>query len=151
MNIVVAKIKKNGFEDVWVTLTDFGGRNRLDIRSYVRGDNGPTPTTKGVAFELSSLKDLECSLEDFAKGLRSKGDIATILTTKRGELRAYKQDYLGHALFHIRWFYRNEAGEMKPGKGVAINEDLLSNLIEAIRAARRSDSFPKADTDHKTA
>jgi len=58
---------------------------------------------------------------------------------------------MGHALFHVRSFYRHETGEMKPGKGVAINEDLLPDLLASVRLARRSGCFTQAATGNKIA
>jgi hypothetical protein len=40
---------------------------------------------------------------------------------------------------------------MKPGKGVAINEDLLPDLLASVRLARRSGCFTQAATGNKIA
>jgi hypothetical protein len=131
---VVAKIKKNAFQEVWVSLVEFRGQPRLDIRLNVHGAEGSNPTTKGITVPIPEIARLESLLTECHNSPLSPPQYRAIPSGKNRELRAYTAPYMGYTLFHLRTFY-NDAGSMKAGKGVAINEALLPELLTAVRLA----------------
>lgn len=73
-----------------------------------------------------------------AKAAQPDGDrvVATIPNGRRGEeLRVYLSFYKGRPYFGMRTWYEDQAGDMKPGKGVNTKLELLPAIAEAVNAA----------------
>lgn len=60
--------------------------------------------------------------------------LAKFPKNSREEVRVSLDELHGHILVSTRVFYRNETGEMRPGKqGLAIRIQQLPDLIDALR------------------
>lgn len=138
MPSVISKIRKNTSEDIWVTLQDYLGKTRLDVRIFFRSADvhEPTPTRKGVALDRDQISGFIAALERFQADGAS---MQIIPKSKRYDLRVYTAPFADRQLVHVRSFYRDDAnGEMKPtGRGVAFDPSLLPRVIDAIKRAEK--------------
>jgi hypothetical protein len=138
MQSVIAKIRKNGSEDIWVTLQDYRGKPRLDIRVFFRSADAlqPTPTRKGISLDTGQIKELLASLRQFESNMSST---QVLPKSNRYDIRIYGGAFADRKLIHIRTFYLEE-GASKPGHGVAFDPSLLSRVIEAVERAEQESS-----------
>ena len=61
--------------------------------------------------------------------------IAEFEKNSREVVRVRLTEYRGMKLLDIRTFYE-DAGQWKPGKGIALRQGLLPQLVEALEAAK---------------
>lgn len=60
--------------------------------------------------------------------------IARIAKNGREQVRVALTEFKGHALVSIRVWFRNDYGQMKPGKsGIALRLDLIPDLVKALK------------------
>jgi hypothetical protein len=60
--------------------------------------------------------------------------------------RLIRQEYNGHELLHLRIFYRDQHGKLKPtAKGVTIPHDQIGPLRKALRKAKKGLNTDAAD------
>lgn len=55
----------------------------------------------------------------------------------REQLRVSVSTFKGRELVHVRGWYADDAGELKPGKGIALKAEHLAPVIEALQRAAR--------------
>ena len=60
---VIEIFNKNAREKVRVMLTTYQGRDLIDIRSCVEGENGLVPTRKGITISIELIGKLKDCLE----------------------------------------------------------------------------------------
>lgn len=60
----------------------------------------------------------------------------TVQKNSREEIRIVADNFKGFDIINIRVWYRDQSGEMRPGKhGLAFRRDLLPQIIEALTQA----------------
>ena len=61
MSEVIASFEKNSFEEVRISLTNFKGKDLIDLRVYYRTDDGGEmrPTKKGITISLEKFSELK--------------------------------------------------------------------------------------------
>ncbi len=63
-------------------------------------------------------------------------DLGTVQKNAREEIRFTAETFQGHDIINIRVWYRNDAGEMRPGKqGLAFRLALLPHVLEMLGKA----------------
>jgi len=61
---LIAEFNKNASETVRVQLTEYDGKQLLDIRVWVQNDKGEyIPTRKGISLRVEQVRDLKDALE----------------------------------------------------------------------------------------
>ena len=76
MNEVIAKFEKNSFEEVRISLTEFKGKQLIDIRVYYQPEGEEEemrPTKKGITISPEKFPDLQKGLVTLEKALKEKG------------------------------------------------------------------------------
>jgi hypothetical protein len=138
MDVIVAKIRKNSREDVWVTRGPYQGRDTLHVRIYFRDADGSHPTRKGIAIDAIHLEELMSALKECVDGKVSQASPVTVAKSQRERVHAYPAEFMGHALIHLRVFFKDAPdGHWKPSnRGVALKPDLVPDLIASLEAAR---------------
>src|SRR5438067_871730 len=138
MDAIVAKIRKNSREDVWITRGMYQGRDTLHVRIYFRDADGLHPTRKGVAIDAIHLEELVSALKKCADGNASQASPATIPKSENERVHAYPAEFMNHALIHLRVFFKDASDDQwKPSnRGVPLKTELLPNLMAALNAAR---------------
>src|SRR5947208_10451490 len=101
MDAIVAKIRKNSREDVWITRGMYQGRDTLHVRIYFRDANGSHPTRKGIAIDASHLEELMAALRKCTDGKVSQTSPVMISKSKRERVHAYPAEFMNHALIHL--------------------------------------------------
>lgn len=67
-------------------------------------------------------------------------DLLTIQKNARDEIRITAEHFRGHNIISLRVWYRDDAGEMRPGKqGIAFRVDLLPAIVKALQVAQKAD------------
>lgn len=63
-------------------------------------------------------------------------DLGTVQKNAREEIRFTAESFKGHDLVNIRIWYRDDAGEMRPGKqGLAFKAELLPAVLALLGKA----------------
>ena len=75
MSEVIARFEKNSFEEVRISLTEFKGKELIDIRVYYQpeGEEEMRPTKKGITISPEKFPDLQKGLVTLEKVLSEKG------------------------------------------------------------------------------
>jgi hypothetical protein len=137
MDAVISKIKKNASEEIWITLGEFKGHDLLNMRVYFQSTDGPQPTRKGFAINVSLLTELRDALSSFVGTGTDTSKTVTISKNKKEQFRIYRSEYMGHLLMNVRVFFSTDnETELKPSpKGIAFNVNLLHEIIHAVELA----------------
>jgi hypothetical protein len=137
MDVVVAKIRKNNREDVWITRGQYQGRDTLHVRIYFRDADGLHPTRKGIAIDAIHLEELISALKKCVDGEVSQASPATVPKSQRERVHAYPGEFMNHALIHLRVFFKDASdGQWRPSnRGVALKTELVPDLIAALKPA----------------
>ena len=74
MSEVIASFEKNSFEEVRISLTNFKGKDLIDLRVYYRPDDGEEmrPTKKGITISLEKFSELKNAILALEKALLKK-------------------------------------------------------------------------------
>lgn len=64
--------------------------------------------------------------------------IAEFDKNQREKVRVRLTTYGGHDLIDIRAFWEDKAGDLQPGKGLAIRRELIPELRKALQAAEKA-------------
>jgi len=74
MSEVIARFEKNSFEEVRISLTEFKGKELIDIRVYYQpeGEEEMRPTKKGITISLDKFPELQKGLAALEKTLKEK-------------------------------------------------------------------------------
>ncbi len=138
MQQVIAKLKKNFSNEIWVTLSEYGGEKRIDIREYFRSDDVPDfhPTKKGFSITINKTYELI----ELIESMENEDTIGTtkILEISKGvQLEAGNREYQNHKYKELRiYFFSKKNGQWSPTKkGVTLKSDLVQQLRESIEQA----------------
>jgi Transcriptional Coactivator p15 (PC4) len=139
MDVIVAKIRKNSREDVWITRGPYQGRDMLHVRIYFRDADGSHPTRKGIAIDAVYLEELISALKNCVDGKVSQASPATLPKSERERVQAYPAEFMNRALVHLRVFFKDASnGQWKPSnRGVALKTELVPDVIAALQVATR--------------
>lgn len=76
MSEVIASFPKNSFEEVRISLTEFKGKELIDLRVYYQpdGEEEMRPTKKGITISLEKFPELKKGLLTLEKVLQEKGE-----------------------------------------------------------------------------
>ena len=59
MQKLISKFEKNSIEEIRVELSEYKGQTYLNVRAWVKGDNGEfLPTRKGITLNIELIPDL---------------------------------------------------------------------------------------------
>ncbi|MBN2467149.1 MAG: transcriptional coactivator p15/PC4 family protein [Deltaproteobacteria bacterium] len=74
MNEVIARFEKNSFEEVRISLTEFRGKDLIDIRVYFQpeGEEEMRPTKKGITISPEKFPELKEGILALEKALKEK-------------------------------------------------------------------------------
>ena len=74
MNEVVACFEKNSMEEVRVSLTEFKGKELIDLRVFYQpeGEEEKRPTKKGITISPDKFPDLKKAILALEKALQKK-------------------------------------------------------------------------------
>ncbi|HNR12032.1 MAG TPA: transcriptional coactivator p15/PC4 family protein [Thermodesulfobacteriota bacterium] len=75
MSELVARFEKNSFEEVRISLTEFKGKDLIDIRVYYQpeGEEEMRPTKKGITISPEKFTELKKGIQQLEKALKDKG------------------------------------------------------------------------------
>ena len=75
MSEVIASFPKNSFEEVRISLTEFKGKELIDLRVYYQpdGEEEMRPTKKGITISLEKFPELKKAFLRWKKYSRKKG------------------------------------------------------------------------------
>jgi hypothetical protein len=139
MDTIVAKIRKNSREDVWITRGIYHGKEVVHVRIYYRDTAGVFATRKGIAVSPADVPKLTAALNRAVDGKASEQKPDVIAKNARERINVYAAEFAGHPLIHVRTYYHDaDDGAWKPTpKGVAISPDSIPRLIEALESAEQ--------------
>ena len=71
---VIARFEKNSFEEVRVSLTEFKGKELIDLRVYYQpdGEEEMRPTKKGITISPEKFSELKKAILTLEKALQEK-------------------------------------------------------------------------------
>jgi hypothetical protein len=137
MELIITKLRKNSSEEIRISLAEYSGKTRLDVRIFFRSADVPQPkaTRKGISLELRQVPSLIAALRRFQKGNASTTEV--VPKNKSDEIHIYSASFAERQLVHIRTFYREGVDAIpKPSpRGVAFDESLLPQVIAGIERA----------------
>jgi len=138
MDATVAKIKKTGKTEIWISLRDFQGKQFIDLREHflLADDNQWHPTKKGVMV-------LQEHFPLLIKGVRELeettvlGTVATLPKSSREEIQIGVREFANTRYGEIRvWYSADGQAEKRPSqKGVTFNLVLAQRLVDAFSSA----------------
>ena len=75
MSEVISSFAKNSFEEVRISLTEFKGKELIDLRVYYQpdGEEEMRPTKKGITISSEKFPELKKGLLALEKVLQEKG------------------------------------------------------------------------------
>lgn len=75
MSEVIASFEKNSMEEVRVSLTEFKGKDLIDIRVYYQPEDGEEkrPTKKGITISPEKFPELKKAILALEKALQKEG------------------------------------------------------------------------------
>lgn len=145
---VLKKLKKNSSEEVWIAVTDYKGRELLDLRVYYRSidDMQMKPTKRGVSLPLNKAADLLAALEKINLLTTTVGEpVAMIEKSETETVQIALKEFKGRKLVDVRTYFRPQAGDdlIPSQKGVAFKLDKSGILDEVKDALRRAQTLAK--------
>ena len=61
------------FEDLFLEVTEFKGKRRVDLRKYYHNKEGEAlPTKKGISFTVEEWEDFAAQLDDIQKFVKER-------------------------------------------------------------------------------
>ena len=75
MSEVISSFAKNSFEEVRISLTEFKGKELIDLRVYYQpdGEEEMRPTKKGITISSEKFPELKKGLLALEKVIQEKG------------------------------------------------------------------------------
>ena len=139
MDAIIAKVRKNSREDIWITRGTYHGKDVVHVRIYYRDTAGVFATRKGIVLSPADLPKLIAALNRAVDGKASEQKPDVIAKNTRERIHVYAAEFAGHPLIQLRTYYHDaEDATWKPSaKGVAISPDSVQLLIEALESAQR--------------
>jgi hypothetical protein len=137
-DLVIAKIRKGSASEVWITVTEYAGLSRLDVREHFRPSDGHDwlPTKKGVSIKAPQARQAVAAAEELAE-VDGPGEVATVPISPKARLRFAVCEFNKRVYAEIRTYYREDATQdrWKPGKGVTFRLASAAEVARAIRVA----------------
>lgn len=138
-NDIIDAFQKSATEVVGVSLTEWRGQPRIDIRTYVPAvDNeGLVPTKKGVSLPIELYEQLRGAIRLLGEVMCNEREVARLRRSDNEEVRIGVTTFKGHTLIYIRTFVAaNAMGEkwQPTQKGVSLRVELYSRLLDSIEA-----------------
>ena len=119
-------LSKNKF----VSLESWKGNDMLDIREYYQSDGVLKPGKKGISLPPVQAKVLLSNLEDIEKAYAEKNlEYEVQLSAKR---KVKISEYKGFVMVDIREYYEKDSKWMPGSKGISLQHEQWSKLIEAL-------------------
>lgn len=144
---VLKKLKKNSSEEVWIAVTDYKGRELIDIRVYYRSidDMQMKPTKRGVSLPLARSADLLQALEKVTPVTPLGEPLAKIEKSETETVQVALKEFKGRKLVDIRTYFRPQTSEelIPSQKGVAFKLDKSGILEEVKEALRKAQAMAK--------
>lgn len=133
MNELKLEVPKSTGNPVLVSVSDFRGQMRLDVREYyetVVGDQAPSK--KGVNLPLADGLALVSAIEEVLNG-RNRVDVDSDV---RNPVKVSRSEWRGSALLDVRHYY-DAGGVWKPTKkGISVlwsdGQGLLETVAEMV-------------------
>ena len=74
MSELIASFEKNSFEEVRVSLTEFKGKELIDLRIYYQPEEGEEmrPTKKGITISTEKFPELKKAILSLEKAMQKK-------------------------------------------------------------------------------
>ena len=74
MSELIASFEKNSLEEVRISLTEFKGKQLIDLRVYYQPENGEEkrPTKKGITISPEKFPELKKAILALEKALQKK-------------------------------------------------------------------------------
>jgi len=136
--VVIDKIKKNATTEVWVSIEEYQGQRRVDIRQrfYSPDSTAWLRTQRGVTIPPELLGEAVDAAEALAKS-NAVGVVAELDRGKKAKLRFAVAEFQKHVYGELRVYYVKDADSenWKPGKGVTLPLAVLGKLAEGLRMA----------------
>ena len=134
--VVIDKIKKNATTEVWVSIEEYQGQLRVDVRQRFYSPDKAVwlRTQKGVTIPPELLGEAVDAAEALAKR-DMVGVVAELDRGKKVKLRFAIAAFEKHVYGDLRIYYVKDANseDWKPGKGVTLPLAVLGRLAEALR------------------
>lgn len=72
---LISEFSKNSLETIRVMFTQFNGKKLLDLRTWVRGEDGESyiPTRKGISLRVEQVEELKEAIDKAAEEI-GKGE-----------------------------------------------------------------------------
>jgi hypothetical protein len=135
MDEIIAKIKKRGNSEIWIKLTTYKGKDKVDIREYyMNPDNSEfLPTKKGISVDnelISKIKELLNNLCDADE----IGKFGSFELYDGYCIQGNQKIFNSHLYNEIRIYYIDkETGEWRPtNKGITFNPKLTEQILDAL-------------------
>lgn len=129
MNELKLEVPKSTGNPVYVSVSEFRGQMRLDVREYydtVIGDQAPSK--KGVNLPLADGLSLVSAIEEVING-RNRVDVDADL---RNPVKVTASEYRGKKLLDVRHYY-DAGGVWKPTKkGISVLWDDADHLLKTV-------------------
>jgi hypothetical protein len=139
---VIAKIKKDGRNELWVRVGDYKGTPRIDVRLHFLPEDGKgewVPTRKGVSIPTKLFQDL-LPLVEGLEDLNSEGEVGALNLGDAQELRVGVRKFAGRVYAEFRVYARKDRkddGEWIPTyRGVTFGIKRIPEMVEAMEAVR---------------
>ncbi len=137
MREVIAKLRKNAFEEIQIALDDYTGTERIDLRVFARTgeEPEPVPTRKGASVPREELPWLIDAIDQAARTSPGK-DGNHALRRNGGQVRVTRSEYKGTQLVDVRYYFKDAEGQVRPTqKGVSIGINVVDEVLRALRMA----------------
>ncbi len=139
MSEILKKLKKNSSEEVWIAVTEYKGRDLIDIRVYYRSidDMEMKPTKRGVSLPLVKAADLLAAMEKIDAFTKADEPVATIDKNDAEVVYVMIKEFKGRKLVDIRTYFRPRTSEelIPSQKGVTFRFDSHSTVLSEIKEA----------------
>jgi hypothetical protein len=134
-SVIVASFPKNTREAICVGINEYKGKTYIFIRAYVPSLNGELiPTRDGISLSIDKCDELVDGIKALEDVMSSEKLVARIKKNSREEIRIAVNIYKDNPLIQIRTYgaFGEDDEFVATKKGVAINVNLLPQLLESI-------------------
>ncbi len=134
-SIVVASFPKSEREAICVGTSEYKGKHLVFIRAYVPALSGELiPTPKGISLAVEKCSELVAGVRALKEAGSAEKEVARIKKNEKEEIRIEVSIFKDMPLIQIRTYalYGENTEFKATQKGVAMNVNLLPQLLEAI-------------------
>jgi len=134
---LISIFAKSSQEAVGVSLNEWRGQIRIDIRIYVPllEDDSLIPTKKGISLKADLFPQLLEAIKGLGNVMSSEKEVARIKKSSTEEIRIGVTTFKDIPLIYLRTYtlFGSDPPEWRPTrKGVSLKVDLYPKLYEAI-------------------